>query len=355
MEGFIFGNRLDLLLFEGKAIVYVGLLFVVLGADVGKMLRSRPFERLLGVAAIVALILTSLDAVGVEADLAIPILPLSSFGLVGADAASVFGALGLITLALGVTRASNRLPMLGMAAAFLAPALVAQQRAALLGLAVSILVIAAIALTARHRLRLTLAEGTLVVIATAFVVGTVTLVGSGIQGTSLTLPFASSIDQAFGREDKAVSAQSRVSQWRAAPDVFRERPLAGSGLGTTYQFYDPGPKEFVRSNLTHNIGLDLLIRTGAIGLALFGLALLTSLWAGIRAWRGVLDPVLAAIGLACAAIIAGLVAKGMVESLFEKYRLVALMGLLVGVGLAALSRDLVQRSTKTGGEDGVLT
>ena len=136
--------------------------------------------------------------------------------------------------------------------------------------------------------------------------------------------------------------QSRVNQWNAAPLVIDDRPWTGWGLGKTYLYYDPGPKSFIRTNLTHNIGLDLLLRTGVIGLGLFIAAVLASIAVGIRMWRKASDPLVAAFALASSAIVLALVSKGLVESLFEKYRLAALMGLIVGIGLTTLSRELVR-------------
>ena len=343
MQGFLLGNSLDLLLFEGKALVYLGLLFVVLGADLRVMVSSLAFERLLLGAAAAAVLITGINAAGVELDLPIPIFPLDRFGVVGTDAASIFGALAVITLVLAATRESGRLPLLGATAAFMAPALIAQQRAALLGLGVSIVFVCALALAAPQRIRVTAAEGGLLVLALVFVVGTLALVGAGVQGKPFTLPFVSSVEQTFARGDKALSAESRVNQWNAAPDVIADRPWTGWGLGKTYLFYDPGPKDFIRTNLTHNIGLDLLLRTGVIGLGLFSVAFLVSLGVGIRVWRRARDPLVAALALASSAIVIALVSKGMVESLFEKYRLAALFGLVVGIGLTALSRDLVRQ------------
>ena len=60
--------------------------------------------------------------------------------------------------------------------------------------------------------------------------------------------------------------------------------MIGSGLGFTYQHYDPGYKVFVTTDLTHNIVFDLLMRVGAIGLALFAIAFATTFVDGIKTW-----------------------------------------------------------------------
>ena len=355
VQGLVLGSDRNLLLFEGKALVYLGLLFVVLGADLRVMVTSRAFERLVLSAAAVAVLLTGAHAAGVEINQTIPILPLDRFGVVGTDAASIFGAMAIVTLVLAATRDEGRLAMLGATAAFMAPALIAQQRAALLGLGVSIVFVLALSLLAPERVRVTPAEGSVLIVGLVFVVGTLALVGAGVQGKPFSLPFISSVEQTFARGDKALSAESRVNQWNAAPLVIDDRPWTGWGLGKTYLYYDPGPKGFIRTNLTHNIGLDLLLRTGLIGLGLFAAALLASIAVGVRMWRKATDPFVAALALASSAIVLALISKGMVESLFEKYRLAALLGLVVGIGLTTLSRELVRERTPAELGEGTLT
>lgn len=73
---------------------------------------------------------------------------------------------------------------------------------------------------------------------------------------------------------------------------------------------------------------------------LFLLAVGFSLGDGLRAWRRHADGGAAALALGCVAVVAGLLAKGMVESLFEKFRLATLLGLLLGAMIAmAASAD----------------
>jgi O-antigen ligase len=86
-----------------------------------------------------------------------------------------------------------------------------------------------------------------------------------------------------------------------------------------------------QSKLTHNILLDLALRTGVVGLILFVVAVALTFRDGVRTWLRQSDDRIAALALACTAALAALLAKGMVESLFEKYRLAVFLGLLVGV------------------------
>ena len=145
------------------------------------------------------------------------------------------------------------------------------------------------------------------------------------------LPFAGSVDETFHSTAKEQSAESRVNQWRKARDLIEQRPVAGWGLGKTYTHYDPGHREFFTTNLTHNIVGDLLLRTGVIGVLLFSIAMLLAVSDGWTAWRRQQDDLAAALALASVAIIAGLLARGMVESLFEKFRLATLLGITLGI------------------------
>jgi O-antigen ligase len=90
--------------------------------------------------------------------------------------------------------------------------------------------------------------------------------------------------------------------------------------------------------LTHNIVVDLLLRTGAVGLALFLLAVIGSLSQAFMVWRYASDAMVAATALASVTIIAGWLAHGLVESLFEHVQLAPLFGITIGLAQAAASQ-----------------
>jgi O-antigen ligase len=91
------------------------------------------------------------------------------------------------------------------------------------------------------------------------------------------------------------------------------------------------------TDLTENIGLDLWLRTGLIGLGLFLLALVTSLVNGFATWRLHPDPEVAVLALALFAVVVGMIAKGQVESIFENYRLATVLGLSLGMLRSAVT------------------
>lgn len=93
----------------------------------------------------------------------------------------------------------------------------------------------------------------------------------------------------FGED---VSAQHRLGEWRAAIEAIAAHPIEGNGLGTHVEFYSPEYNQrttrmgFWSSNVyMHNNYLWLLMKTGAIGFALFASLVGSALIPAVRALR----------------------------------------------------------------------
>ncbi len=119
------------------------------------------------------------------------------------------------------------------------------------------------------------------------------------------------------------SSFARLSLWRSGARMLADHPLTGIGLDQFYFYYNP---EFNRGYIEpsvreeekttahpHNIILDLLLRVGPLGFAIFWLLIGRTLW---RGWRGWLQPsterwislgVIAALGVG---LLHGLVDQG---------------------------------------------
>ena len=59
--------------------------------------------------------------------------------------------------------------------------------------------------------------------------------------------------------------------------------------------------------------------------------MLGSLWDSFTVWRGARDPAIAAVALASGILLTQLVAKGLFESVTQKYRLALIFGLFIGL------------------------
>jgi O-antigen ligase len=149
--------------------------------------------------------------------------------------------------------------------------------------------------------------------------------------------FSSTVGLTLNSQQKQESAQDRLNKWTVALGDAKQEWLLGQGLGFEYSYFQAGPNQFITTDLTENIGLDLWLRTGVIGLTLFLLALITALVNGFATWRLHPDPAVSVFALALFAVVIGMIAKGQVESIFENYRLATVLGLSLGMLRSAVT------------------
>jgi hypothetical protein len=344
VEGVLRHNSLVKLPYEAKAIIYVMAAYALAsGVPVRRYLEGRGFERLLRWSALSAVVLLILMESKKTFALNIPLLRLTDFGSLGSDAATIFvsvGAIGFL-LELGKDR-RNRLNLL-CAVPLALSAFFAYQRAVLLtlGAVVTVIVLVACGSTARQRLRIRSGEVAVAALAVVGVVLGVAIIPAITAQKSVTGPLASTFNNTvgatFGSEGKQQSAQDRINKWDVAIGDAKQHWILGQGLGFEYSYFQTGPNIFIVTDLTENIGLDLWLRTGLIGLGLFLLALVTSLVNGFAAWRLHPDPEVAVFALALFAVVVGMIAKGQVESIFENYRLATVLGLSLGMLRSAVT------------------
>lgn len=327
------GNPLQLVGFHAKVIIYLGALLLSAGVPLAAYLdRGRP-ERVLGWSAGLALVLIATDIANVSVTADLPILPLQELGTLGSDLATIFTSLGALALAIGLFAPERRGRLLASAAVLLTTPAVADQRAAFIALALSIATVFAGMLLSRRRVHVTPTEGVLAIAAVAAILLVSALPGL-TGGRSFKLPLQDTLTTTFTSYEEVLTTRDRLNQWTAAGRLIEERPVLGWGLGKQYTYYDPGNLVFKQIDLTHNVFGDLLLRAGAVGLALFLLALGSTSISLLRAWWTQSDDRAAAFALGIGALVAGLLGKGMAESIFEKYRLAVMLGLGIGAMIA---------------------
>ena len=344
VEGLLRHNSTVKLPYEAKAVIYVmGGYALASAVPIRRFLDGPGLQRLVRWSALSATILLVLTAGGKTFSLHVPLVPLSHFGSLGTDAATIFVSIGVIGFLLELAKEHRSRLNLLCTVPLLFSAFFAYQRAVLLtlGACVTVMVVVALGSTARRRLRVRGGEVAIVALAVVGVVVGVSVVPAITSQRSVTGPLSSVLSQTvgatIGSEAKAQSAQSRLNKWSVALGYAEQDPILGKGLGFEYRYFTPGPNIFVLTDLTENIGLDLWLRTGLIGVALFLVALLTSLVNGFAAWRLHSDRMVAVLALALFAVVIGLIAKGQVESIFENYRLATMLGLSLGMLRSAVT------------------
>lgn len=350
MIGLLNGNRLEIASFEAKVLLYLSAIYLTATIPAREYLASRMITRLIGAAAVLATLLLITDTAGVSFDLgARPPEDAADFltegdefgqtGELSTDAATMFVALGVIALALAFNSPApgQRAALMVAAAPLLASTIGGAQRAAFIELGVALALLVLLIAVSSRALRTTATEIGLAAMIVAALVLTPLLVSTARGEEAGRAPFEREIVVSIAGPVEQQTTEGRLHQWRAARGLIEERPLLGWGLGKEYEYFDPGFGEFFTVDISHNIVIDLLLRTGIVGLLLFLAAVGTSAYRGLRAWFGERDGLLAALALGTVAAVAGVLAKGLAESLFEKYRVALVLMLLIGMLISAAS------------------
>lgn len=324
-------NSANLVSFEGKAAIYLGAMALTASVPFRRYVDDGQILRLVRVSGVLALGLIVTDKTGIRIAAEIPGLPLVDTGRLGSDAGTLLAAFGVLALAMALYDEHDRARWLLPAAPLAAAAFAADQRAAMLAVLASLIFLVLFANRGAVRTRITPTETALVALAAVACVLTPLLIQLQVNPGRPTVPYVPELQQTLYGRAKVLSAQERLNQYRSARSLIEERPIFGWGLGKEFTYYRTGFRQFERTNLTHNIAVDLWLRTGIVGLAFFVAAMTATLAGGIQSWRATRDPATASLLLGSLAVVVGLIPKGLVENLFEKYRMVLLLGLMIGM------------------------
>ncbi|MEL6892523.1 MAG: O-antigen ligase family protein, partial [Actinomycetota bacterium] len=250
-------------------------------------------------------------------------------GRISNDSITLLTFVAVIAIMVQVVSDRRRVASAAAIVALLAAPVTAQQRASYLvvGVVVACFAIAIFGSTWARRAKATMLEVGLFGMA-AF--------GLAVAGVAVTASpgVLAPVTEAFGGEADATSARARVSLYSQAIDKIAEQPFIGAGVGTKVtRIVERGNREVGAT--AHNIVLDMLMRVGVFGFALFVLAIVGTIIIGTRAWRRSGDDVVAAMAFAANVIVLGVITKAMVEPALDRFRLSSALGLAVGVVLAA--------------------
>ena len=296
-----------------------------------------------------------------QTSISVPALGVPHLGPIGADASSVLAALGTTAILVAACgRARYRLIIVLASLPLLLAPIASTQRASIiaLGASAAVVLVAAFGSTWRRRITITPTEAILTLLGLLVPVLAYVIVQWNAGRPILPQTF---VETAFESTGNQQSAEARKLLWEEGRELAAQHPFLGSGLGT--QFSVPrigsGSDTAWVDGAFHNIGFDLVVRSGFVGAALFIVVMVVFVRDAWRAWRGSVQPRDAALALAAVAITAGFLAKGAVESVLEKGKLATLVGLAFGTvaRIAAASNEApatVARRFTTGGHVGAL-
>ena len=211
MIGFINGNATDQLTFEGKELLYLSAMLLTAGIPASRYFKTGFLTKLIGATAVLATVLLITSTAGAHPQ---PRIAGSArgrggggrldttylaAGALGTDTTTMFVALGVIALALGLnaTRPWQRFGLMLASAPLLASTLASSQRAAFVGLGVSLAVLIALCAVSRRRLKAKPTELALAGLAViALVVGPTVLETISNQKPA-AVPFSSQVTTGF--------------------------------------------------------------------------------------------------------------------------------------------------------------
>lgn len=353
--GVMMGNPFSAAFFQSKAVIYVGGGFaLVSGVPITRLAHAPVIRKLLvGLGVLIGMTIP-FSLADRMLGLGLPLLPGASLGRISPDASTILSVVAVVALLLEGARRQRQL-LFGLAAVpLLLSPLVATQRAAVLGVVITaiVLIIASLGRTWPRRLRTTPTEAAvLLCIVLVPVLASVTYKASFSTATTTNVvPLAEVVNDTFLTTRKAQSAETRENLWREGFSQIGEYPIMGWGLGKAYSV-DTAAGDELENVGFHNILIDLLARRGAVGAMLFITAVAFTLRDALAIWRHHLDRRVAVFCGACGAALVGLLAKGMVESLFEKFRLATLFGLLIGAiasGASSLRQPAPEAAAASG-------
>jgi hypothetical protein len=351
VAGVLHGNNPQLVIARGMFILEAGgMLALTAGVPARDLVGDKGIPRLTRWCGLLAAVLVVTSGLGVRVTTSWPGLPLASTGGVGPNLATIFVSLGALGLAAELGRERRRVAVLLGGTAMLLAHLMSSQRAARLGLGVLLVSFLVVLLIPRGRPRpfarhdaAALGAGLLLVVSIPLLAWSVTERSGGSPLDAF--PVLDRTVQALDTGYRQGSVQSRYNEWDEAMPLIKQHLVLGNGVGTTFDHHDVGKNLVITYDLTNNLVLDLLLRVGVVGLVAFLAAWVATSRVALLVWRRCPDGV-ALLAVAAGCGLAGLVAKAMVESVINEYRMTVLIGLLAGV-VFSCGRDL---PTETGSQ-----
>lgn len=330
------GHDLVAVLFDLKSYLYiVGTMALVAGVPIQAIIRRRRLARWQMTITVAAVTFMAMELAGATFLVRLPGLPLV-VGALDPETHSLLIALGIFAFCIEACSPRPRVLVVAASLLLLASPFSGGQRASFVQLGATILLLVPFMVTSSWVRRVRFNPTDAVVFLFGFLIA-----GGLILGLSGELEAVSEkLQETFGSEVEAATASVRVSILETSTSRIAERPVFGWGMGDRVSqrfsgILGLGQTEEVTS---HNVAVDLALRAGIVGAVLGILTLLGPIARGWRAWLASPDSRLAGAALGSIVAVAGILGKGMVETVFEKFRIGITVGFFLGVLVAACRR-----------------
>lgn len=344
--GYLNGHPTSDVVFQGRLLISgIGVLVVVAGCDIRKLIGSDALSRFGRVVGLVTMVLFVTHLSGIAFSLSAPLIGFRAVGSLGGDARTMLPSLGVATLLCEVSVGRRRLSVIGPGAVMIVSPIVASQAGPYLSLMAVLLILLVVATTPtwRQRTQLSASDVVFSVLAVAGLVA-IGLFASGGRSPA----FVGQFEEAVLSDSQSTTTSERVQLWDEATARIAASPVWGEGLGVRGTIERPWPQPQVQATF-HNVGFDIAVRSGLVGLGLLSLALVSTLFDARRVWLEHARSSIATLALAATVAVAAMGSRSMVSSAFERSRVVAALFFAIGVIFAA-RRDLDDVPTDEGND-----
>ena len=334
--GYLNGNPTADVIFQGRLLISgIGVMLVVSGCDIRELIGRDALSRFGRIVGLVTMVLFVTHIGGIAVGLSAPVIGFDSIGTLDGDARTMLPALGIATLLYEVSTGRRRMTIIAPAAVMVISPVVGSQAGPYLSLIVVLIVGVLVATTSTWRLRTQLSASDVVFsVLVVIAVGAIGLFASGGQSPV----FVDQFEEAVLSDRQSTTTSERVQLWDEATERIVASPIWGEGLGVRGTIERTWPNGEVRATF-HNVGFDIAVRSGLVGLGLLLLALMSSLFDARRVWLMHSLNSIATLALAATFAVAAMCSRALVSSAFERSRVAAALFIAIGVIFAA-RRDL---------------
>ena len=348
-EGILYHNEFSQNIYEAKAIIYIGGAYALAaGVPVRRYYDRGDLFRLGTLCVVCATLLDLMTFAGVSINTTVPLLPLQGFGQIGNESAAIFMAVVtmsfLARLASGPTRLRHVLALIPVVVSVV----LAQERAVLVNLGVVFLVVVAAVIVRSwrglgRRFHVRSGQVAVALLSVVALLIAIVVVPAAVDRRPVQIPLASSYENLFHNEAKGGIGTRPPEPGVGGRIADPPAPLHRLGPG--------GAFSVLRSRGAHSRAESVRTRLRARPLAPAGphrSPELPRCAAGPRSRRGsgcgedIPIPWWPAWPWRCVAVVAGLIATGLLEPMLDEYRFVTLFGVSLGM-LRACATSLDSR------------
>lgn len=324
--GYVQGNDLGRLINQLRGMTLVVLTAVLVGGLRPSTAALERANRRLGkVAFFTALFVYGFRLTIGSTPFNVPLIGTPELGLISSEASLILACLGFYVLVQQMISQEQQILALAGSALLVLNPLLQTQAASIVALGAAVAALVGVAFTRAWRSRINVTGVQILLFAGAAVA--VAIVGQLAVGEELGV--VDGFEQALFSDVQGKTTEVRRILWADAVSLIRDSPFVGQGVGHLLEIPGRWPEESSQA-ASHNVTLDVALRSGLPGLLLFVAAIGITVATSWNRWFE-LEGVHAGALLAAFLTMVAILTKGQVESSLDAFRQATAFGAAIGI------------------------